>query len=219
MCRIILQAPKCQFTQPTWFYNSNSWFIRAVSKCTLVRLNDWMDVIDDKILLDQARQFDRRALGEIYDHYSPMLYAYAYRQLGSQDQAEECVAETFSRFLQALRAGKGPVDHLRAYLYQIAHNWITDLYRRGLPPVDIDHCVISDPSPSPGIEAENHIEQDRLRSALQNLTPEQRQVVVLRYLEGFETEEISSAMRKPPGAIKALQHRAVFALRRWLENG
>jgi len=88
----------------------------------------------EKKLLKLARRFDQQTLGEIYDQYSPGLYRYAMRLLGNVDLAEECVAETFSRFLHALRGGGGPQDHLQAYLYRVAHNWITDQWRRQPPP-------------------------------------------------------------------------------------
>jgi RNA polymerase sigma-70 factor (ECF subfamily) len=87
----------------------------------------------DKELLKSARAFDQQTLAEIYDQYSPKLYRYAIRLLGDDTQAEDCVAETFSRFLNALQQGGGPKEHLQAYLYRIAHNWITDQYRRQSP--------------------------------------------------------------------------------------
>src|SRR5512138_184862 len=93
-----------------------------------------MNTRSEQDLLNGARALDMQALAAIYDRYSPGLYAYAMRLLGDECQAEDCVAETFSRFLKSLRAGQGPEEHLQAYLYRIAHNWITDLYRRQPPP-------------------------------------------------------------------------------------
>ena len=88
-----------------------------------------MDQNQEK-LLRQAKELDQVALAEIYDTYSTSLYGYALRLLGDPALAEDCVAETFSRFLKALHAGKGPQKQLKAYLYRIAHNWIADVYRR-----------------------------------------------------------------------------------------
>jgi len=127
------------------------------------------------------------------------------------------VAETFSRFLKALHAQQGPEDHLQAYLYRMAHNWITDHYRRRpLPPVDLDSIDQPDPDISTEGSATQNIEQQKVRKALQLLTPEQRQVVMLRYYEGWELEEVALSLNKDVGAVKALQHRAVEALRRVL---
>ena len=87
-------------------------------------------MISEQELLTQAGQFDSRALAEIYDLYSPRLYRYAMRLLGDDCAAEDCVSETFSRFLKALQAGKGPRDYLQAYLFRTAHNLVVDHYRR-----------------------------------------------------------------------------------------
>ena len=170
-------------------------------------------------LLELARGFNLAALGEIYDSYSPGLVRYATRLLGESDLAEECAAETFSRFLKALHNGGGPKDCLQAYLYQVAHHWITDYYRRQPPPtyslVDTLASDVGDPAQT----AAENIERERVRAALMRLTPEQREVVVLKYLEGWENADIASLLRKPVGAIKALQHRALDALRRQVLPG
>ncbi len=176
--------------------------------------------VDEQALLARARAWDMQALEAIYDLYSPMLYRYAMRLLGDQDMAEECVAETFARFLFALRNGKGPKNHLKAYLFRVAHNWITDRFRRDRPGEDLDdHAyAMPDPNPDPEAEAHRHLEQERLRQVLFQLTPEQRQVIVLRYLEGWSHKEIAEALGKPVSAVKALQRRALAALRRLLKS-
>ena len=89
--------------------------------------------IEPEKLLKRARSFDQAALGEIYDQFSDALFAYAFKQVVETQVAEDLVAETFKRFLIALERGGGPKEHLRAYLYRITHNLITDLYRREPP--------------------------------------------------------------------------------------
>ena len=168
----------------------------------------------DDGLLELARRFDLSALGQIYDSYSTPLVRYATRLLGQSDLAEECVAETFSRFLKALHKGGGPRDSLQAYLYQVAHHWITDYYRRQPPPsFSLDESFASDVG-DPALTAVDVLERERVRAALMQLTFEQREVVVLKYLEGWDNAEIAALLDKPVGAIKALQHRALDALRR-----
>jgi RNA polymerase sigma-70 factor (ECF subfamily) len=171
-------------------------------------------------LLKSARAFDQNALAKIYDLYSDALYAYAYKHVGTAQVAEDIVAETFRRFLTALERGGGPQDHLQAYLYRISHNLITDLYRREPPPaqeLDEDRLVEEGPGPSGMMDEQQ--EAERVRQALRLLTPEQRQVVTLKYLEGWSSDEIAQSLGKSLGAVKALQHRGVAALQRILLEG
>lgn len=162
---------------------------------------------------------DEEALGEIYTRHSTELYRYAFRLLGDVHLAEDCVSETFSRFLQALGRGRGPRAYLRAYLYRMAHNWIVDYFRRSPPgEAALDPELAASDQSDPSALASARIDRDRLRLALLQVTPDQRQVLVLRYLEGFSNEEVAAALQKSVGAVKALQHRALAALRRQLQD-
>lgn len=172
-------------------------------------------------LLQRAQEFDKEALAEIYDLYSSELYRYAVRLMNNEDLAEECVAETFNRFLNALNNSGGPTKHLRAYLYRIAHNWVTDQYRRQPPPRQIEDIDLhEDPNSFTSELVDEKIEREKVRTAIRYLTPDQRQVVILKFLEGWSNVEVAETLNKPVGAVKSLQHRALGALRRiLLEEG
>jgi len=191
-------------------------FYTYLKSDSFVIISENMDTAPDETLLRQARHFDQEALGEVYDRYNNGIYYYALRLLGDPSLAEDCAAETFSRLLRALHDGGGPTDNLKAYLYRSAHNWITDHYRR-IPPLPLDpdsNLVQSECDPCE--QAEQNIVQERVRAALRLLTPEQQQVITLRFVEGWELAEIAATLKKPIGAIKALQHRAVAALQKML---
>jgi RNA polymerase sigma-70 factor (ECF subfamily) len=168
-------------------------------------------------LLALARHLDSRALAQVYDQYSPELYRYAMRLLGDTSLAEDCVAETFHRFLQAISHGAGPREYVRAYLYQIAHNWITDQFRRNHPGVELTDNMVEF-GESLEETSEQHFLRSQVRLALRQLTPDQRQVIVLKYWEDWENEEVARALNKPVGAVKSLQHRALAALQRHMEK-
>jgi RNA polymerase sigma-70 factor (ECF subfamily) len=171
-------------------------------------------VIPQQELLTKAGQFDTRALAEIYDLYSPRLYRYAMRLLGDDCAAEDCVSETFSRFLKALQAGKGPRDYLQAYLFQTAHNLVVDHYRREHPTEELtDNLPHAENTED---AADHNLRQSRVRVTLHKLTEDQQQVVALKFLEGWENEEIAQALHKPVGAVKSLQHRALAQLQKIL---
>ena len=177
-----------------------------------------MASVQEDSRLAKARLLDMQTLAEIYDAYSPGLYSYSLRLLGDAVRAEECVAETFERFLRALQAGGGPRQYLQAYLYRIAHNWITDQYRRqplpDLPLEGLENSLVGAEDAS----AADFLEHAQVRAALARLTPDQRQVVMLKYIEGWENEAVAEALGKPVSAVKSLQQRALGALRRMLST-
>jgi len=174
-------------------------------------------MISEKQLIARAKAFDREILAEIYDRYSPGLYRYAVRQLTDEIQAEECVAETFRRYLQILRSGGGPKEHLQAYLYRIARNWITDQFRRQPPiPLDPEIPVVDESLSDPRSIVDQNLLRERVRWALMHLTPDQRQVIMLKFISGWKNAEVAASINKPVGAVKSLQHRALNALRRLL---
>lgn len=173
-----------------------------------------MNLSNEKKWLDGSKIFDQDSLGAIYDFYSPGIYRYSLRLLGDTSTAEECVADTFSRFLKALKMGNGPDQYLQAYLYRIAHNWITDWYSRQPPPtLELDDSQPEYDPVQPERMAEESIARQQVRLALRCLTPDQRQVISLRFYEGWETLEIAESLKKPIGAVKALQYRALQSLR------
>jgi RNA polymerase sigma-70 factor (ECF subfamily) len=176
-----------------------------------------MESINEQDLLAGAQAFNMEALSVIYDTFSPVLFTYSQRLLGNASLSEECVAETFSRFLQALKKGRGPTTHLRAYLYRIAHNWVTDYYRRSHPdqPGEEELDLIQGESDDP-VDEDSATSNQEVRSALLRLPEQQRQVITLRYLEGWSHEEIAASLGKSVNAIKVIQHRAVRALQRKL---
>ncbi|HOT92124.1 MAG TPA: sigma-70 family RNA polymerase sigma factor [Anaerolineae bacterium] len=173
-------------------------------------------------LLRRARQWNEDALTQIYDTFAPVIYRYVYRHVGHQNTAEEITAETFHRFLVALKQGGGPTEHLSAWLYRVAHNLIVDFYRRqpAQEPESLDGVEETLAESDRGVvHVEQQMQVERARAALRQLTPLQQQVITLRYLEELSNAEIARVVERTEGAVKALQHRALDSLRRILEEG
>jgi RNA polymerase sigma-70 factor (ECF subfamily) len=169
-------------------------------------------VASEQELLVQAKKFDTCALAEIYDLYSPRLYRYAFRLLGDACMAEDCVADTFSHFLKALRNNNGPRDYLQAYLFRVIHNLVVDHYRGQPAPQRLN-----DQSPDgENVEesADENMRQRSVRTAIHQLPSPQQQVILLKFVEGWENDEIAKTLKKPIGAIKSLQHRALARLQK-----
>jgi len=174
-------------------------------------------VTDERELLQLASRLDTEALAEIYDLHSPGIYRYSMRLLGDACLAEDCVAETFARFLRSLQEQRGPKDHLQAYLYRIAHNWIVDLYRRKDELTGLDNAIRSE-ADAPEEEAAKHIRQKQVRKAISHLTLDQQKVIALKYLEDCSNEDVARLLKKPVGAVKSIQHRALRSLYKLLEE-
>jgi RNA polymerase sigma-70 factor, ECF subfamily len=165
----------------------------------------------ERELLQRARDLDRTALADIYDRYSSPLYRYAYRLVGDAGTAEECVAETFSRLLHALHHGIGPRDHLQAYLFRIAHNWVTDYYRSEAA-VALADDVLDSASVEPAHVVAQQFESERVRAALAGLPSDQRLVISLKFVEGWKDADVAKALNVRTADVKSLQRRGLAAL-------
>lgn len=174
---------------------------------------------EDTTRLQRARSLDTEVLAAIYDEYHPLIYRYIYRRVGEVEVAQDLAATVFQRFLQALDDGGGPERHLRAWLYRSAHNAVVDHYRRQQhrQHLSLKENLI-DSGDSPARQTEKDLAARRVRAALRMLTPDQQQVIVLKFMEGLSNREVATILDKTEGAVKSLQHRALASLGRCLEG-
>jgi RNA polymerase sigma-70 factor (ECF subfamily) len=168
-------------------------------------------------LLRRAKQYDEEALEALYDEYAPLVYGYIYRRVGDAMLAENLAGEVFTRVLSAIRSRNAWRTSFRAWLYRIAHNLIVDHYRRqpDEPPLTLEeHRVGGGDDPVIALAAK--ASHQRLLAAVQDLTFDQQQVLVLRFGEGLKAREVAEVMDKSVSAVEALQHRGLASLRRRL---
>lgn len=169
-------------------------------------------------LLDAARQRDPKALASIYDAYAPKIYAYIYRHVGDPHRAEDLTSGVFIKMLEALDRDRFAQDALQAWLYRIAHNLIIDdvRYEQRRPASDLHEGLSMPPNSTPEFVVGHRLENERLRQAIQQLTGEQRDVIVLRFGEGMTAPQAARILGKTEEAVRALQRRALTNLRRLL---
>ena len=171
-------------------------------------------------LLHAARKLDQDALTEIFDQYAPVIYNYVLRLCQDPIQADQIVGDVFSRFLDQLAARKGPRSNLRSYLYQIAYHLFIDQARdnQRVAPIEIIDFITTDAN-SIQNEVENRALLDTVMLAIKNnLTDEQRHVIVLRFLEGLSLKETAKIVGKNTNSVKVLQSRGIAKLRQILSN-
>jgi RNA polymerase sigma-70 factor, ECF subfamily len=171
-------------------------------------------------LLERASRADPEALGALYDQYVDRIYNYIYHRVGQADLAEDLTAQVFARMLEAIREGRAWRTSFSGWIYRIAHNLVIDHYRRRgrASFVELEEALpIAADEADPLRKVEARLESEHLRAALAKLTEEQAEVIALRFLDEFSIAEVASMMNKTEGAIKALQYRAVLALRRVMQ--
>jgi len=169
-------------------------------------------------LLEAARAMNRDALVTIFDHYSPVLYNYAFRLCNDSRTADYIVGDVFAKLLEQLSAGHGPSTNLRSYLYESVYHLIVDDSRhahRMAPLESVD--FLNDDGYASSTHLENQLLFRTIMLAMRNeLTEDQRHVIILRFLEGFSLRETAQIVGKEVNYIKVIQNRGIAALRRAL---
>jgi RNA polymerase sigma-70 factor (ECF subfamily) len=170
--------------------------------------------------LNGLRALDPQAVSTIHARYFPELYRYAQYRLGDPTAAEDVASEALLRLLEAVSAGSGPTRSLRGWLVGTAANLINDdLRRRYSRPEDelSERMAAEGPTPHDHVEGSERIRA--LRAALHELTLDQQHVLALRFGSGYSLEETAAILKKKSNAVKALQFRALAALRRAMGGG
>lgn len=168
--------------------------------------------------LERARYGDSEGVAELYRAHAPSLLAYLRTQVRRPEDAEDLLGQAFFEAVRDIRRFSGDVGGFRAWLYRIAHNRAIDLARRQNRSRETS---LEDAEDRPALveTAEQAIareERDRLWRAVMDLPPDQRRAVTLRLAGGLTAREIAAVLGKRPGAVKALQHRALQNLARAL---
>ena len=171
----------------------------------------------DLVRRAQAGDFD--AFGQLYDRYVTGVYRFCYHRTSSTQLAEDLTSETFFRALRAINSFRWQGRDFGAWLTTIARNLITDHYKSSRSRLE----TVSDELPentvvAPGPEdlALTRLTHEVLAEALRRLPDEQRDCVVMRFLQGLSIAETAEALERSDGAVKQLQLRAVRNLARWL---
>jgi RNA polymerase sigma-70 factor (ECF subfamily) len=173
----------------------------------------------ESLLIERAKDYDERALTELYQRHADAIFRYIYHRVGVRDLAEDLVADVFVRAMEGLPAYQDTGSPFKAWLYRIAHARVVDYYRRQevRRTMPLDEQIAVSGKADPDELVADRDEARRIWAVLPELTDEQQQVVSLRFIAGFSTAEVAEVLEKTEGAIRAMQHRALASLRRLLE--
>jgi RNA polymerase sigma-70 factor (ECF subfamily) len=168
-------------------------------------------------LIEQARQGDKGSISELYQRHADVVYRYVYVRVQDAVLAEDLTAEVFLKALEGLPGYQFTGAPFVAWLYRIARARTIDHWRqqqrRPESPL-LDTLPSGDPQPEELVAGWTRWEA--VLEVLPQLTDEQQQAIVLRFVEEMSLEETALTMNKTVGAVKALQHRALASLARLL---
>ena len=171
------------------------------------------DLDDEELiqLLNRAKFNDSRALGTLCAHFYSKIYRFIYYRVNTVEDAEDLTSEVCLRVIKSIHEQKGS---FYAWIFRIASNMITDHYRRRVVRSNVESVGESiEEMIDEGNKQNELLEQKELRQSLKQLTEEQQEVVVLKFIEGYGTDEIANMLGKSSGAIRAIQFRALTSLR------
>jgi RNA polymerase sigma-70 factor (ECF subfamily) len=176
-------------------------------------------VQDEESLVRQAQQRDEEAFAQLYEEHFDKIYRYVTLRIRDQTEAEDLTQQVFVKVLQSISSFRWKGIPFSAWLFRIAHNQVVDHLRKkkNRPATLLDDSLVSsnsDSNPQQMVERSMDIEQ--LLSATQRLTDAQREVISLRFAGELSTAQVAKIMGKSQGAVKALQHSAILALRKIL---
>lgn len=170
----------------------------------------------ESTLLEAAKNMDQDALIKIFDLYSSSLFNYAMRLCGNPVTADHIVGDVFAKLLEQLSTGKGPTSNLRAYLYQAALHRIIDETREAQRRAPLEVAALQ-PQESFALSLEDQMILKQVLDLIRNeLTSDQRHVIVLRFLEGLSIRETAEIVGKSVDHVKVIQARALASLRKLL---
>jgi RNA polymerase sigma-70 factor (ECF subfamily) len=171
-------------------------------------------------LVTRAQAGDRTALEELYLIHFDRIYSYLHVTVGNRHDAEDLTTQTFLRMLGSIEKFRWQSAPFSAWLFRIAHNLAMDHFRASRR-VQLEEEVPepeADESTSAETGALEAIGRRSMLDLIEDLSPEQQQVLTLKFVFNFANAEAAAILGKTEGAIKSLQHRALVSLQKQLEQ-
>ncbi len=159
---------------------------------------------------DELRSRDGLAWSRLFEREHPFVYRVALANVGDRSAAEDIAGQVFLEALEGIGRYRDRGVPIRAWLLAITRHRATDWQRKQRNEPEPDEDLSAVPGPSAELTA--------ALDAMSALTPDQREVMHLRFVEGYQLEEVAQLTNRTTGAVKALQHRALERLRTMLRD-
>ncbi len=179
----------------------------------------------DEKLVERCLRGEDSAWEGIVNAYTRRVYNLGYRYTGRSDEAEDLTQDIFIKVYQNLKSYRAEAGSFQNWILKVGRNLIIDHYRqtRRFQPSagseEMETMNLSDEkTPSPHLVAEQSESARFLREALQKLSPELKEAIILRDLEGMAYQEIAELLAIPEGTVKSRINRARLELAKYLSK-
>jgi RNA polymerase sigma-70 factor (ECF subfamily) len=172
-------------------------------------------------LVARGQQGDRDALEELYLIHFDRIYSYLHVSVGNRHDAEDLTTQTFLKMLEKIGSFRWQSAPFSAWLFRIAHNLAMDHFRarrRWQPEEEVPEPPAHEAEPSAELEAMRTIGRESMLKMIEKLSPEQQQVLTLKFVFNLPNAEVAAILDKTEGAVKSLQHRALVSLQKQVEG-
>ncbi|MBM3143316.1 MAG: sigma-70 family RNA polymerase sigma factor [Chloroflexi bacterium] len=184
---------------------------RTTSKTSDVSSTRAHDEADVARLVERAANGDVNSFGQLYDIYLSSIYRYVYYHVKDRMAAEDLTHEIFIKAWEAIGKYEWRGQPFSSWLFRIARNQTVDFYRAAKRDAKLKERVsatISDPE----IQVGEKVTGKELIEAISCLPPQQKELIILKFIVGLDNQQIASIMEKNPGALRIMQMRALDIL-------
>jgi RNA polymerase sigma-70 factor (ECF subfamily) len=166
-------------------------------------------------MIERARKRDMQAIGALYEHFSPEVFRYLYRQTGDRELTADLTGQVFVRVIEAIDGGHAWRQSFPGWLHRIAQNLLIDHVRatRRRPQCALSEEIATTGENGMDEEVDRQLVAREIWQAVGELKPEHAQVLFLRFAGDLSHAEVGRRFGMSEVAVKVTQHRAIRNLR------
>ncbi len=173
-----------------------------------------------KQIIKKVQKGDIDSFGTIYEIFAERIYRYIYLKVSNKEIAEDLTQQVFIKAWEAIGDFKFKNNPFSSWLYSIARNSVTDFYRKKKPDFSLDEEIKIDLFDEKDLNEEliNKEEVDNILKKIYQLPSDQKELLILRFVEDLSYEEIAKIMNKTPLNLRVIQHRALNRLKKEMDT-
>jgi RNA polymerase sigma-70 factor (ECF subfamily) len=176
-------------------------------------------LLEEARFVDQAKSGDPEAFARLYDAYVERVSRYIYFRVSEEIDTEDLVSQVFLKAWENLDRYKMGSSPFIAWLYTIARNLVIDHYRTKKDVLPLEEAIaLPSEMEMPDEEAQTRFDLQAMRDALQFLTSDQQQALILKYIAGLPNDSIAKIMNKQEGTVRGLQMRGLQTLAKYMKE-